>query len=141
MRGVSTVYHDRQGTADESVGVLVSRASEQMSQLVRQELHLAQAEMRQKGKRFGISGGLFSGAGLMAFLAMEALVAAAIAGVTVALPVWAAALVVVGALLLIGGAMGLAGKLEMSRATPAAPRQTIDSVKTDVAELKEAVHR
>ncbi|WP_229925050.1 phage holin family protein [Streptomyces sulfonofaciens] len=138
---MSTAYHDGQGTTDESVGVLVSRASEQVSQLVRQEFQLAQVEMRQKGKRFGIGGGLFTGAGLMAFLALQALVAAAIAAVTVVLPVWAAALVVVGALLLIAGALGIAGRLEMRRAAPAAPRQAIASVKTDVAELKEAAHR
>nr|WP_255947085.1 phage holin family protein [Streptomyces sp. ODS25] len=137
-------YRDRQvqtRATDESVGVLVSRASEQMAQLVRQELRLAQAEMTQKGKRFGIGGGLFSGAGLMAFLGLQALVAAAIAAVTIALPVWAAALVVFGALMLIAAVLALAGKLELGRATPASPRQTMESVKFDVAELKEAAHR
>ena len=138
---MSTVYQDRQSTVEEPVGVLVSRASEQITQLVRQELRLAQAEMVQKGKRFGIGGGLFSGAGLMAFLGLEVLVVAAIAAVTLVLPVWAAALVVFGALLLITAALALAGKLELGRAKPVSPRRTIDSVKIDVAELKEAAHR
>jgi hypothetical protein len=141
VRGVSTVYHDRQGSPEESVGELVSRASEQTSQLVRQELRLAQAEMTRKGKRFGIGGGLFGGAGLMAFLGLEALVAAAIAAVSIAVPVWAASLVVFGALLLITAVLALAGKLEFDRAKPATPRQTMDSVRFDVAELKEAAHR
>jgi hypothetical protein len=141
VRGVSTVYHDRQVSTEESVGVLVSRASEQMAQLVRQELRLAQAEMTQKGKRFGIGGGLFSGAGLMAFLGLEVLVAAAIAAVWLVVPLWAAALVVFGALMLIAAVLALAGKLEFGRAKPAAPRQAMDSVKVDVAELKEAAHR
>jgi hypothetical protein len=145
---VSTVYHDRQQVqgdghvhGDEPVGVLVTRASEQMTQLVRQELRLAQAEMKQKGKRFGIGGGLFGGAGMMAFLALEALVAAAIAAVWLVLPLWASALVVCGALLLVAGALALAGKLELGRAKPAAPRQAMDNVRYDVAELKEAAHR
>jgi hypothetical protein len=138
---LSTVYHDRQITSDESVGVLVTRASEQITELVRQEMRLARAEMKQKGKRFGIGGGLFSAAGLMALLGLQALVAAAVAAVAIAVPVWAAALVVFGALLLIAAVLALAGKLEMGRAKPATPRAAIDSVRFDVAELKEAAHR
>jgi tetrahydromethanopterin S-methyltransferase subunit C len=141
VSGVSTVFEERRTDAEEPVGVLVTRASEQITQLMRQELQLARAEMMQKGKRFGIGGGLFSGAGLMALLGLQVLVVAAIAAVTLVLPVWAAALVVFGALLLIAAVLALAGKLEIGRAKPATPRRTIDSVKIDVAELKEAAHR
>jgi hypothetical protein len=52
-------------SAQEPVGELVQRASQQLSQLVRDEMRLAQAEMTEKGKRFGKGGGLFGGAGLM----------------------------------------------------------------------------
>jgi len=45
--------------ADHSVGTLVKQGTEQLSQLVRQELKLAQAELTRKGKRAGIGGGLF----------------------------------------------------------------------------------
>jgi hypothetical protein len=138
---VSTVFQDRRSTVEEPVGVLVSRASEQITQLARQEIRLAQAEMVQKGKRFGIGGGLFSGAGLMCFLGLEVRVVAAIAAVTLVLPLWAASLVVFGALLLIAAVLALAGRLEFGRAAPVTPRRTIDSVKIDVAELKEAAQR
>ena len=141
MRGVSTVSHDRQGSTEESMGALVSRASEQLTQLVRQELRLAQAEMAQKGKRLGVGGGLFSGAGLMALMGLQTLVAAAVAAVAVAVPVWAAALVVFGLLMMVAGVLALAGKSEIGRAKPATPQQTMDSVRVDVAELKEAAHR
>ena len=52
-----------------SVGTLVKQGTEQLSDLVRQEMKLAQAELAQKGKRAGIGGGLFGAAGLMAFFA------------------------------------------------------------------------
>ncbi|NEE30514.1 phage holin family protein, partial [Streptomyces sp. SID7982] len=46
-------------TGDEPVGVLVSRASQQISELVREEMQLARSEMAEKGRRFGKGGGLF----------------------------------------------------------------------------------
>ncbi|MFF2655148.1 phage holin family protein [Streptomyces sp. NPDC058045] len=141
VRGVSTVFEDRQADTDASVGVLVSRASEQVSQLVQQEMRLAQAEMTQKGKRFGVGGGLFGGAGVVAFVAFEALVAAGVAAVWLVLPLWASALVVAGFLLLTAGLLALLGKWEIGRAKPAAPRETIASVRSDVAQIREAAHR
>ncbi|MFI6345893.1 phage holin family protein [Streptomyces sp. NPDC050560] len=127
--------------AEDSVGELVSRASQQISQLVREEMRLAQAEMTQKGKRFGLGGGLFGGAGVAAFVAFLAFTAAAIAAVALALPGWAAALIVGGGLLLVAGLLALLGRTEIGRATPAAPKQTIDSVKDDVAEVKARARR
>ena len=46
-----------------STGELVSRLSEEVSTLIRDELRLAQAEMTQKTKKAGIGAGLFGGPG------------------------------------------------------------------------------
>jgi hypothetical protein len=127
--------------SDDSVGELVSRASQQISQLVREEMRLAQAEMTQKGKRFGLGGGLFGGAGIVAFVAFLAFAAAAIAAIALALPGWAAALIVAGGLLVIAGLLALLGKTEIGRATPAVPKKTIASVRSDVAEVKARARR
>ncbi|WP_046776862.1 phage holin family protein [Streptomyces yangpuensis] len=127
--------------ADESVSVLVSRASRQISELVREEMQLARAEMTQKGKRFGRGGGLFSGAGLLGFLAAQALTAAGIAALALVLPVWASALIVM-AVLAIGAAMlALAGRKQVTKAGAPMPAQTIDSVKADLAAMREKAHR
>ncbi|MFF9396092.1 phage holin family protein [Streptomyces griseoluteus] len=126
---------------EEPVGELVQRASQQLTELVRGELRLAQAEMKEKGKRYGKGGGLFGGAGLVGFLALQALVATAIAGLAVPLPVWAAALIVTGVLGAVTGVLALTGKKEIGQAAPPAPEQTIDSVKADVAEIKESAKR
>ncbi|MEV6686454.1 phage holin family protein [Streptomyces sp. NPDC051130] len=128
-------------TTDDSVGVLVSRASRQISELVREEMRLARVEMTQKGKRFGKGGGLFGAAGLVGVLAAQALLATCIAALALVLPVWAAALIVTAVLGAIAACMAVAGKKQITKAGTPAPEQTIDSVKADVAEIKEKAHR
>ncbi|WKX10521.2 phage holin family protein [Streptomyces sp. NL15-2K] len=127
--------------AQEPVGELVQRATQQLSQLVRDEMRLAQAEMTEKGKRFGKGGGLFGGAGLFGVLTLQALSATAIAALSLVLDVWAAALIVTGALACIAGLMAALGKGQVSKASPAAPEEAMDSVKADVAEIKERARR
>ncbi|KIF06594.1 membrane protein [Streptomyces sp. RSD-27] len=126
---------------DEPVGELVSRASQQISELVREELLLARAEMTQKGKRYGVGGGLFGGAGLVAVLAAQAVVAAAVAALWLVLPLWAAALIIGGVLAAVAAGLAAAGRKQVARAGGPAPEKTIDSVKADVAEIKEKAHR
>lgn len=123
------------------VGELVQQASQQLTELVRGELRLAQAEMQEKGKRYGKSGGLFGGAGLVGFLMLEALVATAIAGLAVPLPVWAAALIVTAVLGVVAAVLALNGKKQVHRASPPKPEQAIENVKADVAEIKRSAHR
>jgi uncharacterized membrane protein YqjE len=128
-------------TGQEPVSELVRRASQQLTELVRGELRLAQAEMKEKGKRYGKGGGLFGGAGVVGFLMLQALVATAIAALAVPLPVWAAALIVTAVLGVIAAVMATTGKKQVSQAVPPAPEQAIDSVKADVAEIKESAQR
>ncbi|MFF8844138.1 phage holin family protein [Streptomyces sp. NPDC015127] len=127
--------------ADEPIGALVSDASQQISQLVRAEMRLAQAEMTQKGKRLGLGGGLFGGAGLVAVLGLQALVAAAIIALALVLPWWASALIVAGGLFLVAAVLAVAGRKNVKQATPPAPRQTIASVRADMDEIKGRAHR
>ncbi|MEU6534547.1 phage holin family protein [Streptomyces sp. NPDC047000] len=123
------------------MGELVQRASQQLTELVRGELRLAQAEMKEKGKRYGKGGGMFGGAGVVGFLMLQALVATAIAAIAVALPVWAAGLIVTGVLGLIAAVLALGGRRQVGRAAGPAPQQTIENVKADVAEIRESAHR
>ncbi|MBB6081867.1 putative membrane protein YqjE [Streptomyces paradoxus] len=134
---------DRRSTrsTDEPVSELVQRASQQLTELVRGEMRLAQAEMKEKGKRYGKGGGLFGGAGVVGFLMLQALVATAIAGLAVPLPVWAAALIVTAVLGVIAAIMAMSGKKQVDQAAPPTPEQTVESVKADVAEIKESAQR
>ena len=131
----------RAGSGQEPVGELVQRASQQLTELVRGEMRLAQAEMKQKGKRYGKGGGLFGGAGIVGFLMLQALVATAIAALAVPLPVWAAALIVTAVLGVIAAVMALTGTKQVQQAAPPKPEETIENVKADVAEIKESAHR
>lgn len=133
--------HRTDAGAQEPVGDLVQRASQQLSQLVRDEMRLAQAEMTEKGKRFGKGGGLFGGAGLVGVLTLQALVATVIAALSLAMDVWVAALIVTGVLAAITALMAALGKQQISKASPPAPEQTMDSVKADVGEIKERAQR
>ncbi len=122
--------------ADEPVGALVHRLSEQIPELVRSELRLAQAELTAKGKRAGLGVGMFSAAGLLAFLGVATLVATAVLALNLALPAWAAALIVAVALFVAAVVAAMVGKKEVQEATPPAPERTIASVKEDVATVK-----
>jgi uncharacterized membrane protein YqjE len=127
--------------SDEPVSELVQRASQQLTELVRGEMKLAQAEMKEKGKRYGKGGGLFGGAGLVGFLMAQAMVATAIAGLAVVLPVWAAALIVTAVLGVIAAVMVMSGRKQIKEGAPPTPERTVQSVKADVAEIKESAQR
>ncbi|MEU1202753.1 phage holin family protein [Streptomyces sp. NPDC005813] len=123
------------------MGELVQRATQQLTELVRTELRLTQAEMKEKGKRYGKGGGLFGGAGVVGILMLQALAATVIAALALVLPVWAAALAVTATLGVIAAVMAMSGKKQVTSAAPPAPTQSIENVKADIAEIKESAHR
>jgi uncharacterized membrane protein YqjE len=123
-----------------SVGELLTALSEQTSSLVRDEIALARAEMTDKAKHAGLGAGLFSGAGILALFGLGTLIATAILLLDLALPTWLAALIVAVVVLTGAGVLALVGKKQVEQAAPAAPEQTIDSVKRDVEAVKEARH-
>ena len=121
---------------DLSVGDLVSRITAETSALVRDELKLAQAELSRKGRYAGVGAGLLGGGALLALLGLGALVAAAVLGLAVALPGWAAALVVAAVLFAAAGVAALVGKREITEAVPPVPQEALQSIKLDVAAVK-----
>lgn len=120
------------GASEASVAELVKQLSEQSSRLARQEVELAKAELAVKGKRAGIGGGLFGGAGMFGFYAFGALVAAAILALSLAVTGWLAALIITVVLAAIAGVLALQGKRKVQQATPPVPEQATESVKEDV---------
>ena len=117
----------------------MSELSSQTSRLVRDEMRLAQKEFQESAKHAGIGAGLLSVAGLLAVFGFAAIVTAAVAALSLALPVWAAALIVAAVLLLAAGIAGLISKRQVQRASPA-PEQTVANLKKDIEEVKEARH-
>jgi len=125
--------------ADASLGELLSQLSTQTSRLVRDEIRLAQKEFQDSARHAGMGAGLISVAGLLAFVGLLTLVAAAVAGLALVLPVWAAALIVGAVLLVIAGIAALVSRGQLEQVTPAAP-ETVASVKKDINEVKGAAH-
>jgi uncharacterized membrane protein YqjE len=123
--------------ADASIGELMGQLSTQTSRLVRDEMRLAQKELQQSMKHAGVGAGLISAAGLLAVIGLMTLVAAAVAALSLVLPVWAAA-VIVAVVLFIGA--GIAALFSRKQAEEIAPpvAESAESVKADIKELKEA---
>ncbi|MBG0856261.1 phage holin family protein [Streptomyces spinoverrucosus] len=124
-----------------SVGELVGQASEQLSQLVRQEVHLAKEELAEKGRRAGRGGGLLGAAGAVAYAGLLALAATGAAALSLTLPVWAAALIVTGVLFALAGLLAATGRAQLRHAAPPTPEEALGSVRADVEEIRERAHR
>ncbi|MET7475833.1 phage holin family protein [Streptomyces sp. NPDC005648] len=124
-----------------SVGELVGQATEQLSRLIRQEVALAKEELAVKGRRAGRGGGLLGAAGAFAYAGLLAAAGTATAALSLALSVWAAALIVTGVLFVIAAVLGATGRAQLRRAAPPTPEETLDSVRADVEEIRERAHR
>jgi uncharacterized membrane protein YqjE len=127
--------------SERPVGDLVQQLSQQTATLVRQEMRLAQTEMREKGKRAGIGAGMFGGAGLVALYGVGAVIAAVILLIATALEPWIAALIVGVVLLAVAGVLALLGRKQVEEATPPKPEQAMESVQRDVEQVKERASR
>lgn len=125
-----------QGTAE-----LVKEAAQQVSELVRAELRLAVAEIKDKGRHAGKGAGLLGSAGLVAMYGAGALIAAVIAALALVLPLWASALIVAVVLFVVAAVLALMGRKESSQATPPVPHETVEGIKEDVTTIKERTHR
>jgi Flp pilus assembly protein TadB len=125
--------------ADASIGELMSQLTSQVSRLIRDEMRLAEKEFQESAKHAGIGAGLFSVAGLLAFFGAANVIAAAVAALSLVLPVWAAALIIGAVLFIAAGVAALAGRGQAREVTPAAPR-TVETVKADIQEIKDVRH-
>ncbi|WP_416957273.1 phage holin family protein [Nocardioides sp. T5] len=120
----------------QTLGALVHQLTQQVPDLIRSEMRLAQAEVAEKGKRAGVGVGMFSVAGLLAFFAFGSLVATAILALSLVVDAWLAALMV--ALVLLAGAAvaGLVGRNKVAEAGSPAPERAIEGLKEDLATVK-----
>ena len=126
---------------DTSTAQLVHQLSEQVSRLARDEIRLAVAELKDKGKHAGVGAGMFGAAGVFAWWGGLSVVAGAILALSLVLPGWAAALIVAAVLLVVAGVAALMGRAQVRKATPPMPRQAVENVQRDIATIKESAHR
>jgi uncharacterized membrane protein YqjE len=122
-----------------STSELVNQAAAQISTLVRDELALAKAELAEKGKRAGIGGGLFGGAGVLALYGLGLLLALAVVLLDLVWPLWLAVLVVMVVVFAAAGVAALIGRRELKNAVPPVPQDAVASTQADVQTVKTAV--
>jgi uncharacterized membrane protein YqjE len=122
-----------------SIGELVGSLSEKLSQLIRDEIRLAKAELAEKAKHAAIGIGLMAVAAMLGFFAVAVLIASAILGLANAVDAWLAALIVGLVLLIVAAVLVVVGKKALDRGTPPVPELAQASIKADVAAVKEGL--
>jgi len=103
--------------------------------LVHKDAELAREEIAAKAKQMGVGVGLFGAAGMVALVSLGTLTAAAVLGLAIVLPAWAATLIVGIVWAIAAGLVALSGKKSLAAGTPPVPSETAQAVKRDVREL------
>ena len=114
------------------VGELLKQLANETTTLVRQELELAKAEMREKAGKAGPGVGMWGAAGVTALAALGSLTAFLILALDGAMPNWLAALIVGLVYSAIAGVLYVRGKKRVEEAGSPVPEQTIETLKEDV---------
>lgn len=121
-----------------SLGDLFSTLSTQVSQLLRQEVQLAQVEMTQKANLIGRNAAFVVLAAVIAQGGFLALVAAMILALSLFVELWVSALLVGTALTIIAVLLAQYGIKKLKAIDPA-PRQTIETIKENKEWLAQQV--
>ncbi len=129
----------REVREERSLGDLFSELASETSALVRQEVALAQTEMTQKATVVGKNVGFLVVGGAIGYAALLAFLAAAIIGLAIFVPAWAAALIV-GAVVAIAAFILISTALKSLKQTSLTPQQTVETLKEDAQWLKNQVN-
>lgn len=120
------------------IAALLGELGEETRLLVRQEIDLARAELKESSQHATGVGAGFGAAALVGYLALAVLSVAAALGLAELLAPWLAFLIVglaLGAVALIGYVVGR----KSLRALSPVPRKTIDTLKEDLSWLRSRI--
>ena len=126
----------RRSPFERSFGDVLSDLFRDGSELIREEIELAKAEMRENVSRLMKDGVGIAIGGAMALVGLFALVAAAILVLGLVMPYWASALIVGGLFMIIGLIMVMANVRAM-RNTGIAPTKTMETIREDARMVRE----
>jgi len=117
---------------EQPIGNLLKQLASETTTLVRQELDLAKAEMREKAGKAGPGFGMIGVAGAMGLLAAGTATVFFVLALDGVMPNWLAALVVAVVYGVVAALLYMRGKEKVDDAGSPAPRKTIETVKEDV---------
>lgn len=122
--------------SERSTAGLFADLAAEIGLLVRQEVALLKAELREKFGRAGRGAVALVVGAALAVSGWLVLLAAAVLGLALVLPAWLAALVVGAATVALGGILLAFGKNRLAAAS-FVPRRTLDSLREDEAWIRE----
>ena len=121
-----------------SIGELINRISENISALVKSEIELLRAKALRTARTAGVGAALLTAAGIAALFGLGFLLGAIVDAIALALPVWAAKIIVAVVLFAVAVAVALPGKRRLEAAKADAPDPKA-RLKDDVDAVREAV--
>ncbi|WP_394619983.1 phage holin family protein [Lentzea sp. JNUCC 0626] len=116
----------------ESLGELVGELAQDLSRLMRQELELAKAELREEAKKAGKATGMLAGAGFAGYMTAVLLSLAAVFALGAVLPLGWAALIVAAVWGVTAFVLYHSGRAQLRGVAPK-PERTVESLQEDAA--------
>lgn len=135
--GGSTAFTtDAQHDAEtQSLGTMVTNLSADLSKLMRMEMALAKAELKDEVAKAGKGAGMLAGAGYAGHLAVVFLSFTIVWLLDLAMDIWLAALIVTVLWAIVAGVLFAMGRKNLKSVDPKT-QQTVDSLKEDAQWLK-----
>jgi Flp pilus assembly protein TadB len=121
----------REPSPDQPLSELISRTSSDLATLFRKEVELAKIEIRDDVRHTAKAGSMFGAAGFAGYLAAVLASLAVVFALDLAMPLWAAFLIVAVLFALVGFVLFRQARTRMSQFT-LGPEQTIETVKEDI---------
>jgi tetrahydromethanopterin S-methyltransferase subunit C len=122
------------------LGGAAKLVADKASTIVRLELALAAAEIKKKVSAIGTGLGLVIGAAILALFALGFFFATAAEGLSHAVPMWLALLIVAVVLALVAAVLGKLGANSIQKGTPPMPEQAIEEASLTTEALKNGRH-
>jgi uncharacterized membrane protein YqjE len=121
----------REPSPDQSLSQLISRTSSDLATLFRKEVELAKIEIRDDVRHTAKAGSMFGAAGFAGYLAAVLASLAVVFALDLAMPLWAAFLIVAVLFALVGFVLFRQARTRMSEFT-LGPEQTMETIKEDI---------
>ena len=140
----SAVANQYQGSgrdvSNASVGDLIGEVTRDLSTLMRQELDLAKAEVKQEASKAAKAGGMLGAAGFAGYMVLLFASIAAWQGLAEVMPSGWAALIVAAVWAVVGAVLFAVGRQRMREVNPK-PERTVETVSEVPGAIKEGIRR
>lgn len=138
-QGVPRTWDDDDaGMNQASMGRLFRDLADDLSELTRKEIQLAQTETMEKVSHASKAVVSMAAGGFLAYAGLLVLMAAAVMALATFMPYWLSAVVVGGLAVIIGVIMLQSGRSALKN-TSITPEKTVDSLKENAAWVKEKI--